>query len=339
MAALGLGLVGCGRFGQILANTAREIGGATIVAVADQSLATARALAVSLGVPAYETYQGLLADPCVEAALVVIPHSLHEEVVTAAARSGKHVFCEKPMAIDVAACYRMLDAVERHSVKLMIGQVWKFYPVYKRAAAIAREGRLGRLAAMNVENLVHIDRLRWWARSETMGALLHSPGVHFIDFLLWVCGPARSVYAVESAVRVQPAIDYQDSVFLTIEFESGAIGSLQCSVSCLTPASRGQIIGSQGSLTFDPLGCWVEVASWNGERERIDLTSTGDPNAHQRIAVSTELRSFVDWVSGGAEPIMTARDGLRAVEVIDAAYLSIARREPIALPLPRAGTS
>ena len=335
MAELGIGLVGCGGWGQLLARRIQELDGGRMVAVQNRTFSRAESFASELGVVAYETYQELLADPNVQAVLVSNPHSQHEEVVVAAAKAGKHVFCEKPLAIDVAACYRMIDATDEHGVKLMCGQVTRLYPVYKRAAEVARSGRLGQLAAMHVNSMVHINRVRWWARSETIGALLHSPGVHAIDFLLHVCGRATSVYAVESRVRVQQGVDYQDSLFLLVEFESGVIGSVDCTVSCLTPDRRGQIVGTLGSLTYDPSEKWVDVATWKGERERIDVSLIGDRWARLAIGVGTELESFIDWVVHDTEPILTGWDGLWAVEIIDAAYRSIAQKRPISLPLPR----
>jgi predicted dehydrogenase len=334
MADLGIGLVGCGVWGQILARDIEEVDGARMVAVQNRTLSTAQSFASELDVVAHDTVQELLADPNVEAVLVSNPHSLHEETVVAAAEVGKHVFCEKPLAIDVAACYRMIDATDRHGVKLMCGQVTRLYPLYKRVAEIARGGGLGRLSAMHISNMVERRRTGWWARSETMGALLHSPGVHFVDFLLHICGMATSVYAVEAQVCVQETLDYQDSLFLLIEFENGIIGSLECSFSCLTPGQRAQIVGTLGSLTYDPRENWVQVTRWNGEQERIEV-GPEERRAHMHIGVRAELQSFVDWVVRGAEPVLTGWDGLRAVEVIDAAYRSIARKQPISLPLPR----
>jgi len=270
----------------------------------------------------------------VDAVLIVNPHSLHEEVAVAAARARKHIFCEKPLAVNIAECYRMIDAAERHGVKMMCGHVTRLYPAYHRAAQMAKSGLLGQLAAVNVSNLTHIDRVSWWARSETMGTLLHSPGVHAIDYLLFVCGKATSVYAIESGVRVQPGVDYQDSLFLQVEFESGAIGAIQSTVSCLTPGQRCHMIGTLGSLRFDPGESWIEFASWRGERERIDV-GPPDREARMDIGIRAELQSFIDWVNHDAEPILTAWDGLRAVEIVDAAYQSIAEKRPVSLPLPR----
>lgn len=334
MKELGIGLIGCGRWGQRLARIVQELDGAHIAAVQNRSLTSAQAFGNELDVPVHQTYQELIADSNVGAVLVVNPHSLHEEVTIAAAEAGKHIFVEKPLAIDLAACYRMLDAADKYTVKLMCGQVTRLYPIYNRVAELVRAGRLGRLSAINVADMVHINRVNWWAKSETMGALLHSPGVHMIDFLLHVCGPASSVYAVESKVRVQADIDYQDSVFLLIEFDEGLIGGLECSVSCLTPGRRGHIVGTLGSLRFDPRESWIEVVSWQGEQEHIEI---GPPenSARMDIGIRAELRSFIDWVTTGGEPILTGWDGLRAVEIIDAAYLSIAQKRPIELPLPR----
>jgi predicted dehydrogenase len=330
MAELGIGLAGCGRWGQRLAKTIGQLEGGRIVAVQDWNLAAAQAVGAALNTPVHATYQELIADPAVEALLVVTPHALHEEVTVAAAQAGKHVFCEKPLAVDLAASYRMIDATEQHGVKLMCGQVTRLYPIYQRVAEIAHSGRLGRLAAMNVLNLVHIDRVSWWAKSAMMGALLHSPGVHLIDFLLHVCGSAVSVYAVESGVRVQPGVDYQDSLFLLIEFAGGVIGGLECSVSCLTPSSQGHLIGSLGSLSYDPQASRIDFASWRGEQERIEI-GPGDNEARMEIGIRAELQSFIDWVTRDAAPLLTAWDGLRAVAIIEAAYQSIACKQPIAL--------
>ena len=324
-------MIGCGRWGRILAEVSQELDGARMTGVQDRDLAKAQEAGAALGVPAYGTYEELSADTNIDAVLVANPHSAHEEALMAAAKAGKHVFCEKPLAIDVASCYRMLDAAEEHGIKLMCGQVRRLYPVYQRAARMAESGRLGKFSAVNIANMVHNDRVRWWARSETMGTLLHSPGVHAIDFLLSVCGRATAVSASESKVLVQPGVDYQDSLFLLVEFESGVIGGVQCSVSCLTPGDRCHMIGTEGSLQLDQREGWIDFASWKGERERIEIP--GDRQARALTGVYAELRNFINWVAGDAEPILTGWDGLRAVEIIDAAYRSVAEKRAIDLPL------
>ena len=305
---------------------------AQLVAAFDADAPTTRDFATSKAIVAHDTYQALLEDPRVDAVLVVVPHSLHEEIVVGAAKAGKHAFCEKPLAIDVGQCRRMIDAVDHHGVKLMCGHVTRLYPIYARAAQMVHRGDVGRLSAVSIANLRHIDRARWWARSETMGALLHSPAVHLIDYLLFVCGDPTAVHAVETRVRVQPGVDYQDSVFLHIEFENGAIGGIQASVSCLTPTNHCQVIGDRGSLRFDPDESVIELASWSGKRERIEI-GPDDPITREDIGIRTELESFFEWVQHDAEPVLTAAEGLRALEIIEAAYRSIEEKGRIALPL------
>ena len=121
---------------------------------------------------------------------------------------------------------------------------------------------------------------------------------------------------------------------MQVEFENGAIGGIQSTVSCLTPDQRGHMVGTLGSLQFDPGRRLIEIAAWDGKKERIDVEL---PHGQTRtdIGVRAELQSFVDWITRDAEPILTGWDGLRAVEIIDAAYLSIAEKRSISLPLPR----
>ena len=173
----------------------------------------------------------------------------------AAARAGAHIFCEKPIAIDVGAAYRMIDAAEAAGVKFMVGQVVRLYPLFRRVAEIVEAGRLGRVVAANFEGLYNITRVRWWARSATMGALLHSPGVHDIDFLRAVLGEARAVFARESPAQIQPGVDYKDVVHLSIAFQSGAIATLVSSVANAVPCRRGHLLGTASSLASHSSAC------------------------------------------------------------------------------------
>jgi predicted dehydrogenase len=305
-----------------------------VVAVTDVDAAAARAASARFGVPSYADHEALLADPRVQAVIVATPHSTHEAITVAAALAGKHIFCEKPIAIDVAAAYRMIDAADAAGVKLMVGQVVRLYPLFRRVAEIVEADRLGLVVAANVEGLYNITRVRWWARAATMGALLHSPGVHDIDFLRALLGEVRGVFAREAPVQIQPGVDYKDVVHVSLRFESGAIATLVSSVANLVPCRRGNLLGVAGSLAFDAVAGTIDVATTSGEREHIDLS-----DADNTDGVRAELQSFVDWVTRAAPPLLTGWDGLRAVEVIDAAYHSIREQREITLPLPRPATS
>jgi predicted dehydrogenase len=338
---IGIGLIGCGRFGLHLAQNLGAVPGAVLVAVADPNNEAARAAAETFHVPSYSSTTVLLEDPRVQAVLVATPHATHETEVVAAARAGKHIFCEKPIAIDVDAAYRMMDAANAAGVKLMVGQVVRLYPLFRHVASIVREGVLGRIVACNFEGLYDITRVGWWAKSSTMGALLHSPGVHDIDFMRLICGEARNVFAREGAVQIQPGVDYKDVVHVSIEFASGAVGQLASSVSCSVPCRRGNVLGADGSLSFDARAGWIEYATTTrraehdtGQPVRIDLSHADDDEG-----VRAELGSFVGWVTQDEPPLVTAEDGLRAVEIIEAAYRSIRQHAPVALPLPRGNSA
>ena len=337
MTALDIGLIGCGRFGQHLAQNLAAVEGARLVAVADPSAAAANGAGERFRVPAYASHRTLLDDPRVAAVIVATPHASHEVVVAAAAAAGKHIFCEKPMAIDVASAYRMLEATHAAGVKLMVGQVVRLYPLFRRVASVTAAGTLGRVVAFTFEGLYDITRVGWWANSETMGGLLHSPGVHDLDFLRLICGEASSVFARQPMERIQPGVDYQDVVHVSIEFRGGAIGQLAGSVSSLVPCRRGTILGTDGTLSFDARAGRIDYATSNrvqpegtAARYSEDFSRADDDDG-----VRAELQSFVDWVTRAAPPLVTAEDGLRAVELIDAAYRSIRCGRAIGVPLPR----
>lgn len=334
MKELGIGLIGCGRFGQHLARNVQTIDGARVVAVTDRNLEIAGVVAQELGATCHPTLDALLADSRVDSVIVAIPHSYHEQAVVATAKAQKHIFCEKPIAVTIESAYRMIEAAEHARVKLMVGQVVRLYPLFRRVAEIVDEGAIGQVAAFNFAGLYNIQRVNWWARSETMGGLLHSPGVHDIDFMRTICGEARSVSAIQSAMRIQSDIDYSDCVFVLIEFASGAIGSLQSSVSNVVPCRRGNILGTKGSLMFEAQTGLIEFATFSGTHKNFDLSGADNDEG-----VRAELQSFVNWVTLDAKPVLTAWDGLRAVEIIDAAYRSIDHRRPIDLPLKSAKTN
>jgi len=336
MSELGIGLIGCGRWGKRLANMVEaEVSGARMVAVQNRTFSRAEEFAQELGVKAHRTAQDVIGDPAVDAILIVSPHNEHEPVTVAAAAAGKHIFCDKPLAINVQQCRSMVDAAEKHGVKLVCGHNTRLFPTHWQAAEIVKSGRLGKLAAISGANLSHINRVNWWAKLETMGTFLHSPAVHVIDYMLFVGGKACSVQAVESKVKIQPDVEFQDTAFLLIEFESGAIGSIQASVSCPVPgAGHGyHILGSEASLQFDQGATAITIVGMDKKKEVIEV----EPNGYEKqcdIGNRRELETFVNWITKGEEPLLTGQDGLRAVEIIDAAYLSMRERKAIDLPLP-----
>ena len=192
-----IGLLGAGFMGSTHAAAYSRIAGARLVAIGDANVALADNLAAQYGARAYYSIDSLLADPDVEAVDVCLPTFLHEQCVLGAARQGKHVFCEKPVALSLEQVDRMLAAVEAAGVMSMVGQVIRFWPEYVAIRDLFRRGDLGEVRAIHALRLSPPPAWgNWFKDPARSGGAVLDLHVHDLDFIYWLCGLPKSVYAV-----------------------------------------------------------------------------------------------------------------------------------------------
>ncbi len=192
MQKLSIAIAGCGKFGSQMADLLSGLLEYEIVAVCDSDWDRARATGEKFGVRCFKSYEECLAQLGAAAILILTPNSLHCPMTVQAAKAGKHIFCEKPMAMNVEECYRMIDAAE---VRLMVGHKRRLRPQYVKMAETVRSGRFGRVLAVNINGFFLRDLETWWRRRDTGGGLLQCAGVHDIDFLRSICSEASSASA------------------------------------------------------------------------------------------------------------------------------------------------
>jgi predicted dehydrogenase len=328
---LRVALAGPGRFGMELGRLLRDTPGAELVAVYSHTPATAKTAAEALGVPASTSFEDVVGSDSLDAVVIATSHDTHRALTIDAARAGKHVFCEKPMAITVADCEAMIRATDEAGVRLFVGHSMRYHPLVVRARSAIDEGLLGSPLAVTMMRFATQIRLGWWSRQASYGGMLHSPGIHELDLMNSLLGRPRIVYA-QAAPRVQPQVDYDDTIFVQVKYESGAIGSLTSSISdpLNDPGGREstRILCERGGigLEFGPTS-WLEVQRRGETPER---TSNDDDGWE---SIRSELRNFVQWISGDAEPLIYPIEALAAVEVCEAAYASVATGAPVTLPI------
>ncbi|MGD9093288.1 MAG: Gfo/Idh/MocA family oxidoreductase [Anaerolineales bacterium] len=329
---LQVGLLGCGGFAATLIAPFNEFKDAEIAAVYNRTYSKAEKLGRELGVPSFSSYEVLLQNDNVDGVLINTSHDQHYPMALAAAAAGKHIYCEKPMALTVEECQGMIDAAGQHGVKLFVGHVARLLPLFKRVKQLIDEGIIGKPVAAAMTNYLPVKRLGWWTSRSLSGGLLHSPASHEVDYLNFLFGEASSVYA-EAAPQILQHLDYEDTMFVNIQYKNGAIGSVAASLCSIFPVQLGNIVGEYGGLQYDmysPEGGLIEYQCASGEKIKEVI---GDFGIHE--GVRCELRNFIDWVLYDAQPLLTADGGLRTVEIIQAAYQSVASGQPIKLPLPR----
>jgi predicted dehydrogenase len=194
-----LGLVGAGRFATFLAEVAATVPGVRVVAVADLSPAAASALAERSGAAAYRDWSALLTDDTVDAVVIATPPAEHAEIAVAALEAGKHVFCEKPLALDEHSAAEVVDAVERTGRIIVVDHVLRYNPIL-RALLRLQGDLLGPVRRFCFENDASDEDLgpdHWFWDEARSGGIFVEHGVHFFDAATMLLGrPADSVAAV-----------------------------------------------------------------------------------------------------------------------------------------------
>jgi len=283
----------------------------------------ARANAQALDLPLCSSIDDVLSDTGISGVVIATPHSLHRVQVIAAARAGKHVFCEKPLALNVADASAMLDACRRAGVRLAVGHNRRFWPAMKALKETVTAGRLGRLLHIEGHNSnENSNRVTggWRASAdESPGGGFTGAGLHVLDALIHLFGPARRVYAQLRLYREElPPLDAMSAIY---EFASGMSGFL-ATVRATPFYWRVQVFGSLGSA--EVLGETELILRLSGQEAQTIACESTD-------SVREELEAFVQAAEGGAE--YPVRDGevLATLAAFEATLASLRTGQPVAL--------
>lgn len=367
MKKLGVALIGYGGIGRVHVMGYRSIpfhyglpaDTVRVVGVATSRPETAQSAAREIGCPVYTTnYRELLARDDVDVVDCCAPNYLHEEVVLAAAEAGKHIYCEKPLANNVAQARRMVNAVEQAGVKGQMTFNFRFLPAITRARQLVAEGFLGRIFSFRGRyyRASYVDANRptsWKLRAETSGTgALGDIGSHILDLVYYLLGDFGSVQAtLDTLIKERPAspgaaekvpVDVDDLAFLHLRMANNTLGLVEISRlgTGTTNDMQLEIYGELGALRFsstDP--SWLEVYDMRDESRPLGgrrgfrkLETVGRyegqkapdwtmPPSFVRSHTECQYR-FLQAVSDDLPPAPSLADGLHVQAVTDAAVLS-----------------
>jgi myo-inositol 2-dehydrogenase / D-chiro-inositol 1-dehydrogenase len=335
---MGICVIGSGRAGLIHArNFARMAPGARLAALVDPQPEALASAGRELGVERlYADYRRALEDRDVHAVVVVTPTKFHRDIVVAAAKSGRHVLCEKPMAMTVEECQDMNRAAAEARIVLQIGFMRRFDAGFRAAREAIDRGDIG--PVVQVKSLTHGPSVPqpWMYDLKASGGPLAEVNSHDIDTLRWYTGSDfQEVYAIGGNYRCPEAQnqypDFYDNVSLLARFLNGTQGFIGGAVSVgYGYDSRAEVLGTHGILlvgrqeqhavvTCTPQGGIVRpfVKSWRN----LFLE-----------AYAEEDREFVRAVNEGKPPRVSGVDGMMAVQVVEAGNRSIREGRPVTLP-------
>jgi len=333
MEKIGIGVIGCGGMGSSLANSAKTLEHVEVLRVSDVDESRAKNLANQLSVEYDLAYHELFKHDEIQAVLVATPPFMHSQVTVDAASAKKHVFCEKPMAPTLEACDAMIKAAQENGVKLTIGLVCRYHATHSKVRELVHSGELGKPVCMMVSRIGGRwggGHPSWRFKRELSGGSLMEINAHEIDFMRFVFGDVKSVYAV-GGTYVQFEADYPDVMVVSLNFKNGAVGTLHSSHVSAIGAYGGRVDCENGSIYFP--GIWGGGATITYQKVGESAQTIPISEIKVEEPVKHEIRRFVDAIIKNEEPLITGYDGRAAVEIALAAYQSVETGEKVDLPI------
>ncbi len=324
MERVGIGLVGCGLFGESHLQAYRGVPNAAVRAIFDTDRERAERLAAAFQVPRVcESLDELCGLPEIDLVDVVTPEADHARPVLTAFAKGKHVFVEKPLATDLAECSRMIEAARASGRFLMVGHILRFETKYAMLKEELASGRLGEIVSLHARRNRLKELLPRYGRIHPV----LETGIHDIDLMLWYVG--KPVRRVRGFARSITGGVHPDTFWGVLEFETGAVGVIE--TIWLLPKAAGislddafRVVGATGlgNLQLVP----AALSFWREDGYEVPDVSY-DPRVRNsaRGALRDELSYLCDCVTEGRAPeLNTGVDGRRALRVAQALIESAA---------------
>lgn len=324
-------VVGCGTISEFHLQAFSHFGVPVAWAV-DTSSERREAAGSRFGARASAHIEDALADAEVDAVDLCLPHYLHAPMAIRALEAGKHVLCEKPLAISLEEADKMIEAADHAGKVLMVGENIRYDSAFLKIRDLLEEGAIGEVSLAQITRDVwmteqDLQERPWFQREGTAGGgIMMSGGVHDLEKARMLFGEISHISAVRAPQR-QWGMEGDDTSVAMVRFTSGAVGTIVESYSAITPVTdKGgelhtlRIDGSLGTITYRGGGV-VHLFSSPQRARGSSIQETID--AGQNDTFQAEIGHFLHCVKNGQEPITSARSQRRPLELVLAAYQSM----------------
>jgi UDP-N-acetyl-2-amino-2-deoxyglucuronate dehydrogenase len=336
-----IALVGCGRISKNHFEAIDKIDGLELVAVSDSDAERAKQAGTEWKVPYFTSYEQMLAECKADIVTIATPSGLHPEQGVAAAKAGKHVVMEKPMAISLSGADSLVRACDKAGVQLFVVKQNRLNPpvqLLKRAVDRNRFGRIY-MASCTVHwarPQEYYDQAPWRGTWEFDGGAFMNQASHYVDLIQWLMGPVESVMAKTATLARR--IETEDSGIAILKFRSGALGSIQVTMLAYPRNLEGSltILGEKGSAKIggtavNKIEHW-EFAEYDDDDKLVETANTSPPNVYG-LGHQGYYRNVLAVLRGEAKPDTDGRAGRKSLELILGIYESAKTGREIPLPL------
>ncbi len=323
-----IAIVGAGTMGGTHAAYCPNLPAVRVAWIVDPDRDRAEALAAPLGARAAGDIAEALADPHLDAVLLTVPTPFHHALTLQSAAAGKHVFCEKPIALTLADARAMTDACARAGVQFMVGHVVRFFPEYVRIGALLAQGAVGQVGVVRAARLnayPHTGR-GWYSNFDWSGGPVLDMMIHDLDTLRWYFGEIVRVYA--RGLSYGPYRASVDHALAIVRFASGVIAHVEASWAHARFRTSIEIAGSAGILRHA-----------SDETTALRLERTGPPGAQAGVGLpqsplaaspyQREFQHFLDCLAEGTPPLTRGDEATRSLAAALATLESIRTARPI----------
>ena len=334
-------LVGCGRISRNHFDAIDKLEGLEVSAVCDVVEERARQAGEEQGVPWFTSYEKMLADATADVVAICTPSGLHPQHGMMAAKAGKHVVSEKPMAISLTAADELVAACDAAGVHLFVVKQNRLNTPVQLLKRAVDKGRFGRLYMANctvrwTRPQEYYDQAPWRGTWEFDGGAFMNQASHYVDLVQWLVGPVESVMAKTATLARR--IEAEDSGVALFKFRSGALGSMEVTMLTYPKNLEGSItlLGERGTAKIGGTAVnrvehW-SFADYDDDDKLVEVASTNPPNVYG-FGHEGYYRNVLAVLRGQATPDTDGRAGRKSLELILGIYESARTGREVPLPL------
>lgn len=331
MEKLKIGIIGAGRIGKVHTETiVQNIPDAEILEIADVNIEEAKKLAGKFNIAKFSSdYKNIINNPDIDAVVICSPTNTHAQYTIEAAKAGKHIFCEKPVDLDIKTIQNVIDVVNECGVKLMVGFNRRFDSNFRKIKQMVIEGKIGEPHILKITSRDPAPPPAEYVA--VSGGMFLDMTIHDFDMARYIVGSEVKEVFVKAAVLVDPEIGKQgdvDTAVINLEFENGALGVIDNSRKAVYGYDqRVEIFGSKGMIKVD-----------NNAPDNHQFYS--DCGVHASLplnffmdryieAYALEMKEFCSAVIDKKEISVDGTDGLKSVVIGLAAKKSVMEGRPV----------